>query len=253
MGSLQPLSVLRRNIFTLKLTNRNFAACILLGSVFFFAYVIHLLRQLLCFLCLGPCRRDALMLKEGGDEIAEERSSDERTCVVMYDVALSRRPWCDGQWEWRGLSEVHERATCAGRPSPLGSYGLGIESIPWARHSTTLSFPTVFTISVRRCHFLPKGGPNTCEKQHLVDLRRNGPSPPAWSVTSTSTTQSCPTNTHLQLGGFTLTTTPSSTSQSPSTPGSRVHQAALLHQQSLILNNIVEPLPAITTAREPGS
>lgn len=26
---------------------------------------------------------------------------------------------------------------------------------------------------------------------------------------------------------------------------SRVHQAALLHQQSIILNNIVEPLPAL--------
>jgi len=46
------------------------------------------------------------------------------------------------------------------------------------------------------------------------------------------------------LGGFTLTTTLLYLSISLHTR-SRVHQAALLHQQSLILNNIVEPLPAL--------
>jgi len=47
-----------------------------------------------------------------------------------------------------------------------------------------------------------------------------------------------------QLGGFTLTTTLIYLSLSLHTRN-RVHQATLLHQQSLILNNVVEPLPPL--------
>lgn len=53
-----------------------------------------------------------------------------------------------------------------------------------------------------------------------------------------------PTNNPLQLGGFTLTTTLLYLSISLHTR-TRVHQAALLHQQSLLLTNIVEPLPPL--------
>ena len=47
-----------------------------------------------------------------------------------------------------------------------------------------------------------------------------------------------------QLGGFTLTTTLLYLSISLHTRN-RVYQSSLLHQQSLILNNIVEPLPPL--------
>jgi MICOS complex subunit MIC12 len=57
--------------------------------------------------------------------------------------------------------------------------------------------------------------------------------------------------TYKQLGGFTLTTTLLYLSISLHTRN-RVHQAALLHQQSLILTNIVEPIPPLPspTTRE---
>lgn len=59
------------------------------------------------------------------------------------------------------------------------------------------------------------------------------------------------TNTPHQLGGITLTTTLLYLSLNLHTRN-RVHQAALLHQQSLLLTNIVEPRPPLPppTSRE---
>ena len=57
--------------------------------------------------------------------------------------------------------------------------------------------------------------------------------------------------TTAQLGGFTLTTTMIYLSMSLHTRN-RVHQAALLQQQSLVLTNVVEPLAQLppATSRE---
>lgn len=73
------------------------------------------------------------------------------------------------------------------------------------------------------------------------DLIQVWASPQDWYALLPSTLENT-AKKYWQLGGFTLTTTIIYLSLSLHTRN-REHQAALLHQQSLILNNIVEPQP----------